>query len=131
MVTAVTDDAAVQGGLETDRIAVARAYIDALVSHDGASVTFAPDAVRYELGLKTGWSGNHLRRSLSRGPQFRVILGVRDLVASVEGDVVHTEYLLDSGFFGRRLMTVRIIEDFLIPANDPRIHRIDAKFRPV
>ncbi|WP_068271783.1 hypothetical protein [Aldersonia kunmingensis] len=131
MVTAVTDDAAVQGGTTTDRIAVARAYIDALVSHDGASVWFAPDAVRYELGLKTGWSGNHLRRSLSRGPQFRVILGVRDLVASVEGDVVHTEYLLDSGVFGRRLMTVRIEEDFVIPADDLRIHRIDAKFRPV
>lgn len=131
MVTAVTDDAALQGGPATDRIAVARAYIDALVSHDGGSVSFAPDAVRYELGLKTGRSGNHLRRSLSRGPQFRVILGVRDVVASVEGDVVHTEYLLDSGFLGRRLMTVRIVEDFLIPAVDPRIHRIDAKFRPV
>ena len=110
---------------------MARAYIDALVSHDGASVSFAPDAVRYEFGLKTGRSGNHLQRSLSRGPQYRVILGVRDVTARIDGDVVHTEYLLDAGVFRRRLMTVRIVEDFRIPAGDPRIHRIDAKFRPV
>lgn len=126
-----TDEAAEQGEPVGARIAVARAYIDALVSHDGASVSFAPDAVRYELGVKTGRSGNHLRRSLSRGPQYRVILGVRELAARVVGDTVHTEYLLDAGFFGRRLMTVRVIEDFGIPADDLRIHRIDAKFRPV
>ncbi|MCX5043120.1 hypothetical protein OG921_08055 [Aldersonia sp. NBC_00410] len=115
----------------TDRIAVARAYIDALVSHDGASVSFAPNAVRYELGVKTGRSGDHLRRSLSRGPQYRVILGVREVEARLDGESVHTEYLLDAGVFGRRLMTVRVIEDFHIPADDPRIHRVEAKFRPV
>ncbi|MBJ8340101.1 hypothetical protein JGU71_14505 [Antrihabitans sp. YC3-6] len=111
----------------TDRIAVARSYIDALVSHDGKSVPFARGAVRYEVGVKTGRSGKHLQRSLSRGPQYRVIMGVRKLDAAVDGDVVHTEYLLDAGLFGRRLATVRITEDFVIPSSDLLIHRIDAK----
>jgi hypothetical protein len=52
---------------ETDRIAAAEAYIDGLVTHKADSVPFAPDCVRIENGLKTGFSGNHLRRSLNRG----------------------------------------------------------------
>lgn len=110
----------------TTQIDVARTYLDALISHDGDSVPFAPDAVRYELGVKTGRSGKHLRNSLSRGPQYRVIRGIRNLTTSVEGDIVHTEYLLDAGLLGRRLATVRVIEDFAIPHADLRIHRIDA-----
>ncbi|NMN96814.1 hypothetical protein [Antrihabitans stalactiti] len=109
------------------QIDVARAYVDALITHDGESVAFAPDAVRYEMGLKTGRSGRHLRRSLSRGPQYRVILGIRDFTATVEADVVHTEYLLDAGFLGRRITTVKVVEDFIIPADDLLIHRVDAK----
>ena len=58
---------------DTDRIAAAQAYIDALVSHDASAVPFAPDCVRVEMGLKTGFSGNHLRRSLNGGPQYLVI----------------------------------------------------------
>ncbi|MCW2689443.1 MAG: hypothetical protein JWR37_4333, partial [Mycobacterium sp.] len=56
---------------DTDRIAAAQAYVDALVSHDGDSVPFAPECVRIEQGVKTGFSGKHLRRSLNRGPQYR------------------------------------------------------------
>lgn len=114
----------------TSQIDVARAYVDALASHDGDSVAFAADAVRYEVGLKTGRSGDHLRRSLNRGPQYRTIVAIRDFTASVDGDSVHTEYLLDAGVFGRRLVTVRVIEDFEIPVADLLIHRIDAKIRP-
>ena len=115
--------------MTAQQIDVARSYIDALVSHDGESVAFAPEAVRYELGVKTGRSGDHLRRSLSRGPQFRLILGVRDVQATVDGSVVTTSYLLDAGIAGRKLATVKIDETFEIPADDLRIHRIDAKIR--
>ncbi len=62
----------------TAQLDAARTYVAALLSHDGDSVPYAPGAVRYEVGLKTGFSGNHLRRSLSRGPQFRVIRAIRD-----------------------------------------------------
>lgn len=44
------------------------AYVDTLASHDGDSVPFAQDCVRVEQGVKTVFSGNHLRRSLNRGP---------------------------------------------------------------
>lgn len=113
----------------TDQTAVARTYLDALISHDGDSVPFAPDAVRYEMGVKTGRSGKHLRNSLTRGPQYRVIREIRKLTTSVEGDVVHTEYLLDASLFGRKLATVRVVEDFTVPAADLRIHRIDAQIQ--
>ncbi|CAM3074373.1 hypothetical protein [Skermania piniformis] len=113
----------------TGQLEVARGYLDALVSHDGAGVAFAPGAVRYEMGIKTGRSGAHLRRSLSRGPQYRVIRRIYDLAATVDGDLVRTTYRLDAGLFGRRLATVRVDEDFLIPAAVPVIHRIDAWIR--
>lgn len=115
----------------TTQIDVARLYIDALVTHEGDTVPFAPDCVRWEVGIKTGRSGDHLRRSLTRGPQFRLVQRIRDLTTTVDGDVVRTSYLLDAGIAGRTLTTVRVDEDFRIPADDLRIHRIDAKIRPV
>ncbi len=51
------------------RIAAAQTYIDALVNHDGDAVPFAAECTRIEQGIKNGFSGNHLRRSLNRGPQ--------------------------------------------------------------
>src|SRR5699024_5191808 len=71
-----------------ERIAAARAYIDALVSHDASGVPLADEAVRYEMGLRTGRSGAHIARSLERGPQFRVIASVRDVTSWREGDTV-------------------------------------------
>ncbi|MEU2001104.1 hypothetical protein ACH47B_12155 [Rhodococcus sp. NPDC019627] len=111
------------------QVEVAQAYLDALVSHDGNAVPFDPRAVRYEAGIKTAFSGNHLRRSLSRGPQFRLIRAVREVAWSVAGDDVTADYLLDAGLFGRTFVTVRVIETFRIPQNDLRIRRIDAKIR--
>ena len=52
---------------DADRIAAAQAYIDALATHDADAVPFAHGCTRVEVGLKTGFSGNHLRRSLNRG----------------------------------------------------------------
>ncbi|RVW00232.1 hypothetical protein [Rhodococcus xishaensis] len=115
----------------TAQLEAARTYVAALLSHDGESVPYAPNAVRYEMGLKTGRSGNHLRRSLSRGPQFRVIRAIRDETYRVEGDEVVVDYLIDAGLFGRTLVTAHVHETFVIPADDPRIHRIDAKIRLV
>ncbi|QCQ93382.1 hypothetical protein [Rhodococcus sp. SGAir0479] len=115
----------------TAQLDAARAYVAALVSHDGGSVPYAPGVTRREMGLKTGFSGNHLRRSLSRGPQFRVVRAIREATYRVDGDEVVADYLLDAGLFGRTLVTARVHETFLIPAEDPRIHRIDAAIRLV
>ena len=74
------------------RIAAARAYVDALVSHDAAGVPLHPDAVRTELGVRTGRSGRHIAASLERGPQFRLIHAVSGFTATVADGRVDTVY---------------------------------------
>lgn len=116
---------------DTERIAAAEAYIDALVSHDGDAVPFADGCVRIENGLKTGSSGNHLRRSLNRGPQYRVIAGATERKFTVNGDEVHATFTIvtKASFAGRRVVAY-VDETFLIPASDGKIHHIRARIRP-
>lgn len=120
---------------DADRIAAAQAYIDALVSHDAADVRFTPGCVRIEAGLKTGFSGNHLRRSLNRGPQFRVIGAVTPPEYSIDGDDVRAVYdvITKPSLAGRRVC-MHVDEIFVIPAADPdglaRLHHIRAHLKP-
>jgi hypothetical protein len=55
-------------------------------------VPLHPECVRIEMGVKTGRSGDHLRRSLARGPQYRVIHTISDFSASVDGRTVHVTF---------------------------------------
>jgi hypothetical protein len=120
---------------DTARIAAAQAYIDALVSHDAHAVPFAPGCTRVEAGLKTGFSGDHLRRSLNRGPQYRVIEATTDPEFTVEGDHVRAQFdvLTKPRLAGRRVCS-HVDETFLIPATDETgsatIHHIRAKLTP-
>ena len=116
---------------ETDRVAAAEAYVDALASHDGDSVPFAPDCIRIEQGVKTGFSGNHLRRSLNRGPQYRIIAATTDRNFTIDGDEVHATFTVvtKAGVGGRRV-AARVDETFLIPASDGEIHHIRVRFHP-
>lgn len=116
---------------DTDRIAAADAYVDALVSHDGDSVPFAPDCVRVEQGVKTGFSGDHLRRSLNRGPQYRIIAATTDRHYTIDGDEVHATFTVatKAALAGRRVVA-RVDETFLIPAADGKIHHIRVRFHP-
>lgn len=116
---------------EADRIAAADAYVDALASHDGDSVPFAPDCVRIEQGVKTGFSGNHLRRSLDRGPQCRIIAATTDREFTVDGDEVHATFTVvtKAKLAGRRVVAP-VKGTFLIPGSDGKIHHIRARFHP-
>ena len=109
---------------EAERIAAAQAYIDALVSHDASTVPFAPNCTRIEFGVKTGFSGNHLQRSLNGGPQYRVILSATAPEFTVEGDRVRAR----STWRRSRRWPVRVgahvDETFVIPAEDGQIHHI-------
>ncbi|WP_343576797.1 hypothetical protein [Mycobacterium sp.] len=111
------------------RIAVAQSYIDALASHRGDDVPFAPDCVRFEMGIKTGFSGNHLRRSLNRGPQFRIIEQCTPPVFDVDGDHVRAQFdvITRPTLAGRRVCS-HIDETFLIV--DGKIRHINARMRP-
>jgi hypothetical protein len=114
---------------DSPREAQARAYIDALVSHDVTDVHFAPDATRVEAGIQTGFSGPQLSADLDHGVQYTVIQSVRDLRMTEAGDVVTAIYLLDAGVADTRLMTVEIRETFEI--RDGLIHVIVADIMPV
>ncbi|MGF0318097.1 hypothetical protein [Nocardia fluminea] len=121
--------AAAPNAADSPRQAIARAYLDALVSHDASAVPFAPDATRVEVGLRTGYSGPQLSADLDNGLQYRVIQGIRDLTMSESGDTVTTHYLLDTGVAGIRLTTVEITETFVIPVDS--IQTIEATITPV
>jgi hypothetical protein len=116
---------------DTNRIAAADAYIDALASHDGDSVPFATDCVRIEVGLKTGFSGDHLRRSLNRGPQYRIIAATTDREFTVDGDEVRATFtVVTRPKVAGRHVVAQVDETFLIPASDGKIHHIRARIRP-
>jgi hypothetical protein len=113
------------------RIAAARAYIEALASHRADDVPFAPGCTRIEVGLKTGFSGDHLRRSLNRGLQYRVISGITKPEFSVTGDHVHARFdLVTKPSLAGRRVGAHIDETFLIPVSDGLIHHIRASIRP-
>jgi hypothetical protein len=116
---------------DTDRIAAAQAYVDALVSHDADSVPFAADCTRIEQGIKTGFSGDHLRRSLSRGPQYRLIAATTDHQYTVLGDEVRATFnVITKAAFGGRRIAARVDEMFVIPPSDGKIHYIRVRFSP-
>jgi len=111
------------------QIAAAQSYIDALASHRGDDVPFAPDCVRFEMGIKTGFSGNHLRRSLNRGPQFRLIEACTPPKFEVDGDRVRAQFdVVTKPLFARRRVCAHIDETFLI--QDGKIRHINAALRP-
>ncbi|MCV7427070.1 hypothetical protein [Mycobacterium montefiorense] len=120
---------------QKSRIAAAQAYIDALVSHVGDAVPFAPGCTRVEQGFKNGFSGNHLRRSLNRGPQYRLLAETTPPDFTVAGDEVRAEYdVLTKAAFGGRRVGARVDETFVIPAESPsgqaEIHHIKVRFHP-
>jgi hypothetical protein len=115
---------------DTDRIAAAQAYINALVSHDASAVPFAPGCTRIEVGLKTGFSGAHLRRSLNGGLQYRVIRATTAPEFTVVGESVRAKFdLVTKPSIGGRRVGAHIDETFVIRA-DGQIHHIRADIRP-
>lgn len=116
---------------EAERIAAAQAYIDALVTHRADDVPFAVDCVRIEMGLKTGRSGDHLRRSLNNGPQFKIIEATSPPEFTVDGDHVRAKFdvLTKPRLSGRRVNS-HVDETFLIPVSDGKIHHIRATLTP-
>lgn len=116
---------------DTERVAAAQAYITSLANHQADDVPFAPECTRIEVGLKTGFSGNHLRRSLNCGPQYRLIAATTTPEFTVDGDEVRARFdvITKPSLAGRRVCA-HVDETFLIPASDGKIHHIRARIRP-
>lgn len=116
---------------DDQRIAAAESYIDALVSHRADDVPFADNCVRIENGVKTGFSGHHLRRSLNRGPQYRIIAAVTDRSFTVEGEYVYAAFtIITKVRLGRRRVIAAVREKMLIPPSDGLIHHLKVTFKP-
>ncbi|WP_245814087.1 hypothetical protein [Rhodococcus marinonascens] len=115
--------------VDTPNEAMARAYIDALVSHNASAVRFTPDATRVEAGIQTGFNGQQLTNDLNHGIQYSVVQSVRELTMTESDDTVHSRYLLDAGIGTQRLMTVEIVETFDL--EDNALDRIVAIISPV
>ena len=116
---------------DADRISAAESYVDALVSHNAEAVPFSPDCIRIENGLKTGFSGRHLRRSLDRGPQYRIIDSATDRIFTVDGDHVHAEFTIVTKIrLARRRLVASVHETMLIPTSDGQIHHLRVTFKP-
>ena len=119
------------GVSDDDRIAAAQSYIDGLVTHNGDAIPFAPGCIRIEQGIKTGLTGNHLRRSLNRGPQYRVIAATTKPEYTIAGDEVRAVYnVLTKASLGGRRVAARVDETFVIPVDDGKIHHIRVRFHP-
>lgn len=116
--------------IDTARETAALAYIRALADHRADDVPFAPECTRIEFGVKTGFSGNHLRRSLNRGPQYRIIDATTDPEFSVEGDVLRARFdvITKPSIAGRRVCA-HVDETFAFDA-DGRITHIHAVVSP-
>lgn len=89
----------------TARETAARAYIRALADHRADDVPFAPKCTRIEFGVKTGFSGNHLRRSLNRGLQYRIITETTDPAFTDEGAKLRARFdvITKPSLAGRRV----------------------------
>ncbi|MCW2514824.1 MAG: hypothetical protein JWR11_3866 [Mycobacterium sp.] len=115
---------------ETQRVAAAQAYISALADHRADDVPFAPDCTRIEVGLKTGFSGNHLRRSLTRGPQYRIIEKTTAPEFTVDGDGLRARFdVITKPTLAGRRVCAHVDETFLFTA-DGKIRHIRASIRP-
>ncbi|HMT48892.1 hypothetical protein [Dietzia sp. UBA5065] len=111
-----------------EREAAVRMYLTAITLPAAAfRVPFAPDCVRHENGLKTGFSGDHLKWDLHLHLQYSTIREVRDIVLTVDPDgregVVHADFTLVT-VVG---LKARVSEDFVVPAEDCLIHSIEAR----
>ena len=116
---------------DDQRIAAAEAYVDALVSHDADSVPFSSDCIRIENGVKTGFSGKHLRRSLNRGPQYRIIDAATDRTFIVDGEHVQATFTIVTKLkLGRRRLVASVHETMLIPEADGLIRHLKVTFKP-
>ncbi|GAB2661603.1 3'(2'),5'-bisphosphate nucleotidase CysQ [Prescottella soli] len=114
LLTGIADLAATAAPV-SPRVAMAREYIDSLVTHDASKVRLARHCHRYENGQRTGDSGDEIRSMLETGGQYRPISGVRDLEFREWGSDVVARFLLDMNT-GRDTLTVAITEHFSIPS---------------
>ncbi|WP_124707968.1 hypothetical protein [Gordonia insulae] len=114
------------------QLAAADAYITALGDRTTAgAVPFARDAVRYENGLQTGFSGEQMRRDLDLHIQYSVMTAPRVLSRTVgahgDPDVLAYRFVVPVVIGGAHIVDAPTDETFRIPRSTCLIQRIDAR----
>ncbi|NEW39877.1 hypothetical protein [Nocardia cyriacigeorgica] len=113
---------------DSPRVAVARAYLESLISHEPSAVRLTADAMRFENGERLGSSGPEILESLATGEQYKPLREIRDLRWHEWDSNVVARYLLDLETPEAVIATIRITEHFLIP--DDAIAAITVVFEP-
>lgn len=108
-------------------IAVARTYLDALVSHDGSQIKLAKDAKRWENGILTGRSGPDIKSQMP-APYFKVVKRLRDIRWFLEGDNLFAMYLIDTGVPDSPAYTGTVHVSELFVIRNGLIHEVEAIF---
>lgn len=114
------------------QLAAADAYIAALGDRTLAgAVPFAPNAVRFENGLQTGFSGEQLRGDLDRHLQYSIMdaprVTARTVAPGGDRDLLNYRFVVPVRIAGQRIVDAPTDEDFRIPRSTCRITRIDAR----
>lgn len=118
LMTAIAEHATARA--DSPRVAMARAYIRSLISHDASHVRLAADAWRVENGQRTGDTGAEIREQLEQGPEYRPLRRVRDLTFHEWHHDVVARFLLDMDAGADAETTVSVTEHFRIPAGEIR-----------
>jgi len=115
------DAIAAHAPVSTDAPAVAmvRAYLRAVLTHDASHVRLAVDAWSVENGQRTGESGAEIRDRLERRDRGRSPRRIRDLTFREHPDAVVARYLLDV-VAGGEPSTVSVTEHFTVPGAEIR-----------
>lgn len=103
---------------DSGRVAMAREYIESLVSHDATKVRLAPGAWRVENGRRTGESGREIREDLENGEQYKPIRRIRALEFREWDHNVVARYDLEFGVSSSAVITVHVSEYFDIPGGE-------------
>ncbi|GAA1070628.1 hypothetical protein [Tsukamurella spumae] len=114
------------------QLAAADAYITALGDRTKAgAVPFAPNAVRFENGLQTGFSGEQLRGDLDRHLQYSIMdapkVTARTVAPGGDADLLNYRFIVPVRIAGQRIVDAPTDEDFRIPRSTCLITRIDAR----
>lgn len=114
------------------QLAAADAYIAALGDRTKAgAVPFAPNAIRYENGLLTGFSGEHMRGDLERHLQYSIMdaptVTHRSTGHTGDPDLVFYKFDIRVRIAGHHVVNAPTEEVFRIPRSTCLITRIDAQ----
>lgn len=113
---------------DDERAEAVRTYVRALQLPALAfRVPFAPGCVRRENGLRTGFGARHLAWDLHLHLQYAVIRDITGLTLTVDPPGDEGRVVAEFDIVTLPGLKVHVHEEFLVPASDCLIHRIDAR----